>query len=833
MLSIAEIQHWASVVPDYMATALVLLVGAALTAACGLIRRRDAVGGWLPGALFVACCALAMWPVSALGPWWSPALPLAGAAAALSAHIRYGAAVQDSAADSFSRASRYYLLLALVVGGSLLFLHLGTYSGDTLLGWEATVIRGFGDAFQRGESTLQFAAQRLLWDDGILSAGDTSLFYGAPTYALFKVAGFSVWTMRCGAVIATLIGIVVGYSLARHFFGAFIGAAVAGFLALNPAVLFYGRYGSSPAGTMLAVLLAMFATWLFLERERSAWWRAVVCAVTLYLATVQYSPARIVVLMLLAFVPVALVYQWRTVGWRRLLGVAFIALGAATVWHMEGVFHRQGLFLQARGEQFFELIQSPDYINSLYGRQMVPPHLRAGNFSFFDKVQLLGRALLITVPQYLKLMLPALSPPAQGAVVTIDPPPLQLYYGPAAVFIVWGLVHSLRRWRSWPHVFLLFWVAAGTVPLLLTNRVDSHRTMLFVIPLSCWAAFGLWEAAQVTASARVPVAAQHLLAVALLLTGAYSAINLLFYERPPQPLAGRALATELATVPGRVSVAAEGWQREVGWAYLQMLERTRQDPGRASRLLEEGLVHGLQADHGSTPEAFVRELQHTAAGTTLLMMPAENFRNAANLLAAKGLRISERGLPEFHVLRVDGGEQVTGIANEQVASLPTPVPVPTPAPPKPIVLRAGVKQWVTDFAPLDVSYGFAPPKVDRTWNDAPLRMGGIEYPHGIGMHAWCRATYPVPENATGFQAIVGLADGVRECERAAVTFEVRDDKDRALFDSGLVDNSVPPQPIDIPLHDTKTITLVVTEGGNGPNCDHADWALAAFMLRDK
>jgi alpha-galactosidase len=65
---------------------------------------------------------------------------------------------------------------------------------------------------------------------------------------------------------------------------------------------------------------------------------------------------------------------------------------------------------------------------------------------------------------------------------------------------------------------------------------------------------------------------------------------------------------------------------------------------------------------------------------------------------------------------------------------------------------------------------------------------------------------------------------------AAVTFEVRDNKDQLLYDSGLVDNSVPPQAVGVPLHHTRTITLVVTDGGNGIDCDHADWAQTAFML---
>jgi hypothetical protein len=170
------------------------------------------------------------------------------------------------------------------------------------------------------------------------------------------------------------------------------------------------------------------------------------------------------------------------------------------------------------------------------------------------------------------------------------------------------------------------------------------------------------------------------------------------------------------------------------------------------------------------------------------------------------------------------------LASEQIEALPTPVIRPTPTPPRPVTLRPGPKEWLGDFQPLDVKFTFKPPQVDRTWDNSPLRMGGIEYAHGIGMHSISRVTYPVPENATAFQAIVGLSDGVRDCPVTGVTFEVRDNKDQVLYDSGFVDSSVPPQAVDVPLHGTDTITLVLTDGGNGIDCDHGDWAMAAFVL---
>ena len=46
MLSIAEMQRWATVVRDYAATAVVLLAASIITAAFALARRRAAARRW-------------------------------------------------------------------------------------------------------------------------------------------------------------------------------------------------------------------------------------------------------------------------------------------------------------------------------------------------------------------------------------------------------------------------------------------------------------------------------------------------------------------------------------------------------------------------------------------------------------------------------------------------------------------------------------------------------------------------------------------------------------------------------------------------------------------
>ena len=39
-----------------------------------------------------------------------------------------------------------------------------------------------------------------------------------------------------------------------------------------------------------------------------------------------------------------------------------------------------------------------------------------------------------------------------------------------------------------------------------------------------------------------------------------------------------------------------------------------------------------------------------------------------------------------------------------------------------------------------------------------------------------------------------------------------------------------PFPVRVPVDDTRQVTLVVTEGGNGRDCDHANWADAGFTM---
>ena len=840
---VAILQSWAARVPPEFVT-LALLVAAALTAGlAGLSRRRGSLRQYLPGQLYVVAAALALVPGSVLS------ISVGGRAALIAAAL--GALVVDLRRDAAEPttatmigggrcrawAGHGYLVAAIGMASLLLFWRLGTYAGSLLI-WEESVINGFADAFRAGQGVWAYARERFLWDNGLLSAGNTSLFYGAPTYALFHVAGFSPWTLRCLAAVATLLSVAVCYLAMRRVFDRGIAVAASVLLSVNTSVLFYGRYGTSAAGTLLAVLLALWATWAFLASERQAWWLGPACGAALYLATLQYSPARLVVLVLLVFTPAAIVVQWRRFSWRRAAGLLGLVVVLATVWRIEGRFDRQGDFLAARGEQVVTFLEHRDYIREFLGREIEP-----GMLTPFDKIELVTRVLETTVPEYLRLTLPAVNPAPPGALITVDPPPLPLYFAPLVVFVLWGLGMSLVRWRFWPYACVLSWAGATSLPLLLTTRVDAHRVALLVIPVCVWGALGIDRAVQVLDRSGVPRSVQHGLGWLLLAMVVWADLNLLYaspartqsafpyalhFGRYPvlhRPVTADALAADIEAIPGPVAVGMILDPRDRGWIQLALLQRMWLDPQRTSSVLPEGLVNDLRT--GVVHSETAARVASVAHKETVLLAPAAFFPDLAAVLEPRGLRVTRHGRAPVPFLEIDGRSAAAPRPDRSPRQAGSPDPA---AVAQPTDVPSGARRWLSELTPTTVTYGFLPPKTDRAWDGGVIEMGDVTYRRGIGVHAWTRMTYAVPAEATAFEAVIGLADDTRECEPAAVTFEVLDAAGQVRFASGLIVRGDAPFPVQVPVDDTPQITLVVTEGGNGRDCDHANWADAGFTM---
>lgn len=180
-------------------------------------------------------------------------------------------------------------------------------------------------------------------------------------------------------------------------------------------------------------------------------------------------------------------------------------------------------------------------------------------------------------------------------------------------------------------------------------------------------------------------------------------------------------------------------------------------------------------------------------------------------------------------LRPDGAGE--GLRAAEVGAIDTPFPrLPVAPPPTPVALPPGSRLPLTDLQPTEVAFGYAHPWIDQSWGGGPVSIRGHTYARGIGMHAGTRMTYPVPPNAVAFESVGGLSTAVKACPLASVRFEIRDARDRLLYDSGIVAGDAPAQRVRAGVAGTPTITLIVTDAGDGFDCDHADWGEPAFVI---
>jgi hypothetical protein len=108
----------------------------------------------------------------------------------------------------------------------------------------------------------------------------------------------------------------------------------------------------------------------------------------------------------------------------------------------------------------------------------------------------------------------------------------------------------------------------------------------------------------------------------------------------------------------------------------------------------------------------------------------------------------------------------------------------------------------------------------------PLMLDGITYAKGLGVHANSQIAFHLNENYARFQAEVGIDDEVGP--NGTVVFQVRGDG-QLLFESEVLTGNDPPRRLDVPVTGVTLLELRVTDGGDGPGFDHADWSDARLI----
>ncbi len=110
---------------------------------------------------------------------------------------------------------------------------------------------------------------------------------------------------------------------------------------------------------------------------------------------------------------------------------------------------------------------------------------------------------------------------------------------------------------------------------------------------------------------------------------------------------------------------------------------------------------------------------------------------------------------------------------------------------------------------------------DKSVGGLQLSIGGIKFPHGLGVHSRCALTYNLGKQFRRLTGAIGIDDEVGKL--GDVVFRVVADG-REIFNSGNVKGGQPPRRISLDVTGVQTLLLEVDFGADMDVGDHADWA---------
>ncbi|MGW6445834.1 glycoside hydrolase family 97 catalytic domain-containing protein [Lentzea sp. NPDC055074] len=192
--------------------------------------------------------------------------------------------------------------------------------------------------------------------------------------------------------------------------------------------------------------------------------------------------------------------------------------------------------------------------------------------------------------------------------------------------------------------------------------------------------------------------------------------------------------------------------------------------------------------------------------------------------------------------RLAPGESITGRWRLTAGPRTGPVDLPIVATFGDVHVEQAVRAFVPPPAPgngaqvsalpfMSETNGWGPVERDRSNGENTagdgnaLSIGGVTYATGLGTHAPSEVSVYLGRSCERLTAKIGLDD--ETAEPGSVAFQVVGD-DKPLYDSGVVRGKGAAVPIDVDVSGVRMLSLRVTDGGDGRNFDHADWAEAAL-----
>jgi hypothetical protein len=797
---------------------LVAVIAAAISARTrypeALKRHRLALGSLALGAVALLLSPRDVVPTPLIAALW-----VAAAAGFVLHTVSEGRTTDDESEEKVpnKRALAAWAGVALAVALLFLVADLGGYAG-ALMVWEPESSLGLVEAYENHESIHSFAAKRMLWDQGVVSAGHHSLLYGTGTYALWQLVGVSTTTLRLMSVLLAIACLPIAYIVGRETGSSRVATAAAVVMAINPIIIFYGRYGTSLAATFFSVLLMLWSFQRLSDPTGQRMWIGLVAGAAAFLATLAYSPARVVTAAVVVTTIAIGLWNWPRLAPRRRLAFGLLVATLAVCWLAQERAETADNFVNANHEQVFSF--APEQVREFFGEEM-----DASQLTRQQRRIMAGNVFKRTLADYRSVLSFFFDPsPSAIDVLLEDPPPLPLTQGPLLLFALWGFVNSLAHMRrGWPLLLLAF-LAATTLPLLLTTRVDIHRLSVAIVPITVWVAIGVVAAGRVARACGLSATTRHSMAAIFIVLAASSNSRFLFFSGPTDRSHLKDnILTEIAESPFPVALALEGDYSLASEFRLDLLDRETNDC-----VLPERVVIGLRPGPEFEPYALALT-QEKLHCSSLVLAPREAFQDLAALLQERGASVQSTGDMITGLWRVDPIDE----RGRRVIEV-------LPRHPVALSLRDEPREFFSDYDEvrfrlghdLEIERDFESeePRYDEAWNGDPMVMDGVAFHTGIGMHADSEMKFTVPNDAVAFEAVIGLNDGTQGCEDARVIFELWDDGGHRIFASEPRVVGDPPQLIHVPLGSTTTVELAVTEDGGRHACSHGNWAEPVFLV---
>ena len=111
-------------------------------------------------------------------------------------------------------------------------------------------------------------------------------------------------------------------------------------------------------------------------------------------------------------------------------------------------------------------------------------------------------------------------------------------------------------------------------------------------------------------------------------------------------------------------------------------------------------------------------------------------------------------------------------------------------------------------------------RIDRSVNGSPLTVNGFKYSKGIGTHAYSSIEYILGGRYSILDGAVGLDDEAASGNKIQAWIYA---DNNLIYNSGIMTSWIDPHYFRLNIKGVKDIRLVITDGGDGINCDHSDW----------